>query len=474
MAQNTMKMNLITLGYQIPGHSDAEISFSEQRSLMDADIVVVSPEGIEPPSYDRWISFSSGGGCYDPEASTRFDKNLTHLRKEIRDFLKAGKSIFVMLSKRVDYTLSSGSSSPRKGERNYSTYGRTNYDFIPVDIGTLTSAEGNHVEFNGDIILAELYGAFKERLKYQAYIEGIPNAIVSFHGKQKEKILGARIKVGQGNLILLPYIDYDFDAFTKFSSEDENDYGREWTKEALTFGRTLTSILFRIQSELVGEVVVSPPPDWVEDSSYSLKASTELKGRIEKKTSELGRIQAEIDALQVQLTDEESLKGLLFAQGKPLENSVRQALKLMGYKAEGFDDGELELDQVIVSPEGHRYIGECEGKDNKDVNITKFRQLVESMNADFAREEVDEKAFGLLFGNPQRLLPPSERTLDFTAKCVTGAKREGIGLIKTEELFDVAKYLSENDDDEYRAACRSAIHNGLGSIIKFPKPKGRK
>jgi hypothetical protein len=91
--------------------------------------------------------------------------------------------------------------------------------------------------------------------------------------------------------------------------------------------------------------------------------------------------------------NESILQDLLFEQGKPLENAVTKALRILGFEAENYDDGELELDQVITNSEGHRYIGECEGKDNKDIDITKFRQLLESLNADFDREEVEEKAY---------------------------------------------------------------------------------
>ncbi len=151
-----------------------------------------------------------------------------------------------------------------------------------------------------------------------------------------------------------------------------------------------------------------------------------------------------------------------------MESAVIQALKILGYSAEGYDDGKLELDQVINSPEGTRYIGECEGKDSRDIDITKFRQLQDALNEDFEREEVTEKAFGILFGNPQRLESPSNRTLDFTDKCKRGAEREKIALIKTADLFKVAKYLLENEDEPYRKLCREEIHNQLGKVVKLP------
>jgi hypothetical protein len=140
----------------------------------------------------------------------------------------------------------------------------------------------------------------------------------------------------------------------------------------------------------------------------------------------------------------------------------------MGYQAENYDDGDLELDQVIISPEKTRFIGECEGKDNKDINITKFRQLVDSLNADFAREEINERALGILFGNPERLTSPERRKLDFTKKCQNGAKRENIALVRTVDLFFVSKYLKENKDPDFQKKCRDAIINGLGKIVEFP------
>ena len=192
--------------------------------------------------------------------------------------------------------------------------------------------------------------------------------------------------------------------------------------------------------------------------------------QIENHKSEILKKQKEIENLKLKLDEQESLKDLLFETGKPLENAVIKALKILNYQAENYDDGKLELDQIIYSPEGERFIGECEGKDNKDIDVSKFRQLLDGLNADFEKEEVNEKAVGLLFGNPQRLLNPSERTLTFTQKCMTGAKRENIGLIKTEDLFLVCRHILENNDDKFAEKCRKAISQQLGQIIKFPTP----
>ncbi|MBK5192569.1 MAG: hypothetical protein JJE07_05040 [Flavobacteriaceae bacterium] len=211
----------------------------------------------------------------------------------------------------------------------------------------------------------------------------------------------------------------------------------------------------------------SPLPDWALKKEFSTKKALSIVSSIQINTQEIEELKARNITLKEELSKENKIKDLLFEQGTPLENSVTEALQMLGYEAENYDDGVLELDQVINSPEKHRFIGECEGRDSKDINITKFRQLLESLNADFAREEILEKAYGILFGNPQRLIDPELRELDFTEKCKIGAKREKIALVKTTDLFKIIKYLKEQDDEEFK--CRRAIFKGLGKIVQFPK-----
>ncbi len=226
--------------------------------------------------------------------------------------------------------------------------------------------------------------------------------------------------------------------------------------------------IVKIDKSVSGEFSKTPAPDWINHKNYELKEAELTKEKIKDKETKIIEIQQDIEQLNINVENQKNLKGLLYEIGKALENAVIQALKLLGYTAENFNDGTLELDQIIDSSEGNRYIGECEGKDNKDIDITKFRQLQDSLNEDFQREEISEKANGILFGNPQRLVSPSKRNLDFTEKCKNGADREKIGLIKTADLFKVAKYLLENKDEIFKELCRKEIHNQLGTVVKFP------
>ncbi|OQP49080.1 hypothetical protein, partial [Niastella populi] len=444
-----MAKKIFSIGYDIPSDQTEYIEFSSGKSLMDADILLINPDSIEPSG--NWVSFtSSDGGCYNVDASTRYKQKVFNLKKEIKDHLDNGQSVFILLTKEKKYSLANSISSPRKGQTTYGTELYSNYNFLPINIGTLVSGSGRHVQSSGNPIFSNLYKKFEEYLEYQLYIENSTNAQIIFTGKDKTKVLGAVYKVGSGNLIVLPYLKYDYKKFVKTKENQKGEVEQYWTATALKFGHELVACIIQVASDLGKATERTPPPQWINKSDFIGSKETEIIEAIQKEEKKIANINKEISNLSIKLAEEQVLKDLLFEQGKPLESAVIKALKILGYKAENYDDGVLELDQVITSPDGYRYIGECEGKNEKDIDITKYRQLSDSINADFARDEVEEKAFGILFGNPQRLTDPDKRTLDFTKKCKISAERDKVALIKTVDLFKVVKYLSENTDETFK------------------------
>lgn len=459
-----MNKKIFTIGYEIPGNSEMLIDFSSGMSLMDADVLLISPDSLYPTG--NWVRFTtSDSGCYNVSASKSYKEKMSHLKKEMLDHLNSGKNIFLLLSKEEEYLLANGVSTGRKNEHTYHTETYSNYNFLPISIGTRTSASGNHIEFSGNNIMANFYKEFSKNLKYLLYVEEPNNAQIIFTGKDKTKILGAIHKAGNGNLVTLPYITYNEKEFYKY---DEKKKKELWTDKGIKFGHKLINCLLNMDQQLNSDSQKTPTPEWAKKEEFSTTTALSISKEIEKNEKEIEKIKLKNLKLNKKLAEENSLKDLLFEQSKPLEIAVINALEILGYQAENYDDGELEMDQVIVSPEKIRFIGECEGKDTKDINITKFRQLVDALNADFAREDIEERALGILFGNPERLTEPEKRKLDFTKKCQSAADREKIALVKTADLFSVIKYLKENKDSKFQKECRDAIFNGLGSIVKFP------
>jgi len=470
-----MEKQIFTIGYTIPTFDENYVDFYDGASLMDADVLLISPEVVYPKgSYGSWIEFSSGGGCYNAPTSSEYEKKVSHLKKEVTDFLQAGKSVFIILSKEETHTLSSGVSYPRKGENLHSTYAKSNYDFLPINIGALVSASGKSITFSGDPLFSDFYDKFKKNLEYRLYIENAKEAQVLFTGKDKTKVLGAIFKVKSGNLIVLPFIKYDEKKFTEYKGKgkERKEY---WTKEAIQFGKSLVKTLVDIDKALHKGGDKTPPPDWTNETDFRLAQEQVLQKDVEKKTKEIEKLIAQKNESLAKVDEEIELRDLLFEKGKALENAINIALEILGYKAENYNDGNLELDHVITSPEGDRFIGEAEGKDTSAINIDKFRQLALNIQEDLQSDQVENPAIGILFGNGFRLTKPSERAEQFTTKCLNTAKVSNCVLMRTADLFRVAKYTRESKDKKFAKSCRDAIKNSVGKIVDFPTvPKTKK
>ncbi len=393
---------------------------------MDADFLLIAPKQLYSLRSDS-----------DYEAVSLFEK-------EIEDFLKYGKNIFVFLSEKVSY-----------GEFD-------NYSFLPINMGALTSAKGERINFSGNSIFTEFYKAFKKsHLNYQLYVEktdGSNPSEVIFTGTDQSKILGAVYKVEKGNIVTLPYLNHNY--YKQFSG---------WTDDAQKFGDRLKGCLLSIDKQLSEKTEKTPTPEWSDQEEFSLTKAIEIEEEIQKNNHKIEELNLKNNELNKKLAKANGLKDLLFEQGTPLENAVINALNRLGYDAKNHRDGECEFDVLGSCPENYRFIGECEGKDKKAIEISKIRQLSDNLIQAYENKIVDEMPFGILFGNPERLNDPKKRTVDFTQQCKKVATINKIALVKTVDLFAVVKYLDENEDELFKQACRQAIFDGRGKQVKFPE-----
>jgi hypothetical protein len=188
-----------------------------------------------------------------------------------------------------------------------------------------------------------------------------------------------------------------------------------------------------------------------------------------KTDAAIGKLTDKRADLVGELDSARELYGLLYETGPALEHAIRLGLGHLGFKAEPYKAGESEFDVVFVAPEG-RCLGEAEGKDAKAINVDKMSQLERNLQEDFARDEVTEFAKGVLFGNAHRFTAPKDREDSFTAKCISAAKRLRVALIRTPDLFFVARYLAEAADEDFATRCRKAIFDADGEIVAFPTP----
>lgn len=273
-----------------------------------------------------------------------------------------------------------------------------------------------------------------------------------------------RFKDWAGTIVVLPYFDLSDASFTD-SDEDGNAI---WSDKAIRFSKAIKKDLVVIDKALRTNSAGTPPPDWL-DGQDKPAAVTKIAGEIEKVEARIADLKGELATKISEKETLNSLSHLLYENGARLEDAIERVLKMMGFEVSSLRIDDLEIDHIFVSPEGERLIGEAEGKDNSAIDIKKFRQLESNIGEDFERDEVEDHAKGVLFGNGYRLTDPAERAEQFTKKCLKNAERLGSALIRTSDLYPVAVYLQDNPNDEpFMKACREAIVSTGGGVVSFP------
>lgn len=458
------KRKIFSIGFDFPGNTAENFSFRSDQSLLDADIIVFEPDISEYSSHMDFV----GKPLLDESDSFRLVEDSSHWRSELKIAFDSGKTIFIFLSKLQEVYI-------HTGKKEYSGTGRSrvaapivytydNYHAIPLALGQIVPKGGKEIKVVKDLkFLATYWKDFASYSVYEVYLEGkIPNPILTT--KIGNKIVGAIYPGEKGYIIILPPIRYDEDLFITY---DEEILEEIWTPEAIAFGKKLASCFFEIDKILCSSRETTPPPEWTSKSEYRMKRESSLEKKIKGIRKKIDEFQNNRRELMHQLEQEGKLRRLLYETGHQLEEAILEALKLLGFEAKQYRNSESEFDAIFISPEG-RFLGEAEGKDNKAISIEKLSQLERNLQEDFAREEVTEYAKGVLFGNAYRLQPLSERSEFFTDKCLSGAHRSKIALVRTTDLFYIAQYLKEHNNPSYAKKCREAIMRTEGNIVSFP------
>lgn len=461
-----MSKKILSVGFEFPGNAAEYVSLKSDRSLLDADIIIFQPEIKN--HYSSYEAFQ-GKPQLTEHDSFRAVEDAAHWRTELKAALDAGKTVIIYLSKLEEYYIYTG-------QKNYSGTGRSrvttnivtpfnNYSFLPLPLDKVVTASGKEIRIAKDLrYIAPYWKEFSNCSPYEVYFQGkLDNIILTT--KSGDRALGAVISGKKGAMILLPPIKYNYDEFVKYDKKKETEI---WTAKAISFGKLLLSHIVEIDKSLSSNQEATPVPEWTKQEIYRLEKETFIEKEIKATTNKIEELQNIRSELNIQLAEEGKLRWLLYEKGHLLEEAILYALKLMHFKAEPFRNAESEFDAIFTSDEG-RFLGEAEGKDNSAVNVDKLSQLERNLQEDYSNDEVKEYAHGVLFGNSYRLQPPEERPDFFTEKCMSGAKRASIAMVRTPDLYYVSKYLKEHDDSAFAQQCRIAIFTAKGSLVQFPK-----
>ena len=456
---------------EIPGGLSEYFSIDSDQSLLDWDIILFSP------TIDSLVDYTNtyqGKPSLSDSDSFQLRDRLEHWKREISDAVHNGKTVVIFLPNLYEVYIDTG-------ERQYSGTGRNrqttrivtdcnNYKCLPFDLKPVNSKGTAMRLAKGSEVLSSYWSEFSGYSSYKVRIEGkvSKSLVVTRTG---DKTVGALIKMedSTGTLLLLPHLNLDAEEFYKETKDGE----MEWTKKGRQFGHRLLAAIIEIDRSLRQSRAITPTPEWARAAEYALPKESRLREELLKIDEKIEILQKQKAKTKIALAIESNLRSLLFEKGSPLEDSILQALRLMGFSANNYKDSESEFDAVFESPEG-RFLGEAEGKDSSAIGIDKLRQLEMNIHEDLARDEVTQPAKGVLFGNAHRLLPLSERPDFFSAKCVTAVERSGTVLVRTTDLFKVAQYLSGNTDANYAQRCRKAMLETSGEIVQLPDPPATK
>lgn len=458
---------ILTIGLSLADDQTEFCEFDSDTSLLDWDIILFKPD-ITDYLFRRESTFE-GKPCLSDDESFKLRAQSEHWRRELKAAAEHGKLVLAFMCELTPLSIATGKKEFSETGRNQKVTrivtGYDNYQSIPLDLKPVNS-KGKEIMLSAKKAecISSYWHEFSSISSYKVIIESeLTPCLITKHG---DKTVGtiSRSKNSNGALICLPDIDFYPESF--FIGEEDEENEGEWTPEAKQFASRMIKTIVSMDKSLRSSSELTPEPDWAKDTKYRFnqeKAASQKLLKIEKK---LELVQAEKEAVIDEVKDLGRLRNLLFEKGKPLEYAILDALKIIGFEVSQFDDGESEFDAVFESKEG-RLIGEAEGKDNKAINIDKLRQLAMNIHEDFERDEVNEPAKAVLFGNSYRLQPIDIRPVPFTAKCISAAAMSSTALVFTPDLFDVAKYLKDKRDVRYATKCRKAIFTSIGKVF-FP------
>ncbi|MXX19680.1 MAG: hypothetical protein F4X03_12405 [Dehalococcoidia bacterium] len=435
----------------------------QEVSLDDADVVFFGlPEAPWEPKRYR------GKPSLDDDDSFRYKALLSRWRTELLSALRAGKTVFVELTSPDVVYAGTGevqrSGTGRNAEKTRLVEEVSSLAAIPYDLDGIVIGEGHEIRrVPASRLLSSYWTKFGSLSWYEmrfAKQQGLKPLLTS---RNSEQLVGAVVAAeGGGHLVLLPAV--------YLGEHDDATEGGDSSAGEASF--RLNSIdfvqrLLGVDSELRG-TPSSPPPGWATGTAYETATQRKLREDLLKAQAEEEAARRHKEEIESALQDASSLQGLLFGQGRQLEEAVLRALRLMGIEAQRHVDDESEFDAVF-GIDGQRFLGETEGRDRAAIDIDKITQLERNIGEDFTRDEVAEHARGVLFGNPQRLTAPGEREKTFTPKCMTSAERNQFALVLTHQMFGPAAYLEATADQKYAEDCRTAITSAKGQVVQFPE-----
>jgi hypothetical protein len=454
--------NIVSVGIYLGCDEVEYLSFNKRASLLDWDVILFYPDIKNLIERDYGDTEYNGKLSLKNTKSFELKEACAHWRREILQAVRAGKLVVSFLNKFEQVYVATGSTSTSGSGRNQKVTRHveliSNYSSLPVELNWIeTQGSSMILHTSAKDLLSAYWRNFGAQSRYNVvWDNNSPGTIITTRHGQKPVGLLNRDGSG-GALVLLPELDLERAEYY----EHDEDGDEIWSKAGEQFSRLLVTEIVSLAKAIANESEKTPEPAWALSEQFLLAREVSLKKDLLLAEENVETAQRHRQEIIAKISETTEIKGLLYEKGHALELAIVGALKILGFKAEQYHNGNSEFDVVFECKEG-RLLGEAEGKDTKAINIDKLRQLSMNIHEDLQREEVTTPAKGVLFGNGYRLADPRGRQPQFTEKCISAAKSTSIALVSTDQLYAAAKYLSDKNDSEYAKACRISLVSGVG------------
>lgn len=436
-------------------------SLKDRSSLMDGDIILLSPYFFNSPDYYQKNKY---------ELLNILQKDISHWNVEISKALKEKKTFFIFcegllkLHLCIIDILINGSQQLIELEIADNFFS----DFKNLFFKSRLTSGRAIKYFNQKDILKPLWSDFQKYFHYKMIFqkrffnrkENIYFVSKNFNSKdQNVEVFGGIIKTSfEGSIVILPAIDFnhaDFKITDQFGC-------LAYTQKAFDYSKRLIQHIVQIDHKLKSESSLTPEPSWLNNNQFKINTIFNIEQKIIQINNKVQKLNRDKIDLENKLVQVKIPQRLLFETGKPLEDAVIKCLNFMGFIAEPYRDEESEFD-VLIQLNEDVFLGEIEGKD-KAINVQKISQLMRNIGEYINKENTKACPKGILFGNGYRLEEPNSRKDQFTEKCIQVAQQHDIALVPTSDLFAISQHLQKKPDDAIQFTELIASAKGLVSF----------
>lgn len=428
-------MNDIKIGHLGPWLGTT-ISYGERACLDNYEILKVCPSNFERNAF------------IDRDTYSEINDNLKYWRENIEAC--HNKLIVFYLTK--------------KNQLRYKAIREdlvvTNYDVCPViDESCFENCQGTGVYLNGGTqTIQRLYDLLNEHFYFQVYFHYKKGKIL-FTTKNKEHNLGGIFRDKNNNVYLfLP-------TFTRPAGDR-------------SFGEKSDALLKEIYLEyFADDKTEREAPEWVKNNpDYLSEIEKQEENKISEMQKKIDEANAAINQSRELIKKEQKLKNLLYGQSHALEESILEAMRILGFKnPHNYKTDNCEIDVVCDEKDnpGTLLIGEAEGTTKGTVNTKKLNQL-HMHEATYIQEndaDIDNLTIvSVLFGNAFAGMPPEQREDYFGPHVYKISKMHKVKLVRTPDLFKAALHIKNTNDQKYAKKCFDLFFDGKEGIISFPEP----